>query len=123
MKFKMAHFNFNVKDLDASLAFYKEHLHMKEVRRSIAPDGSFIIVFLEDEYGTDFNLELTWLKNHTQAYDLGDEEFHLAFHVEDYDALRAEHKAKGLMAFDTEGKPYHFIVDPDGYWLEFMAMH
>ena len=120
MKFKMAHFNLNVKDLDASLKFYKEHLHMKEVRRSEPADGAFKIVFLEDEYGTDFHLELTWLSGHTQAYDLGEEEYHLAFHVEDYDALLKEHTEKGLIAYDTTGKHYHFILDPDGYWLEFM---
>ena len=120
MKFKMAHFNLNVKDLDASLKFYKEHLHMKEVRRSEPKDGSFIIVFLEDEFGTDFNLELTWLKNHPQAYDLGEEEYHLAFYVEEYDKLKKEHEEQGLITYDTTGKHYHFILDPDGYWLEFM---
>lgn len=118
----MAHFNLNVKDLDASLNFYKDHLHMKEVRRSEPENGSFIIVFLEDEYGTDFNLELTWLRDHPQAYDLGEEEYHLAFHVEDYEALKKEHQEKGLICYDTEGKRYHFILDPDGYWLEFMPM-
>ncbi len=120
MKFKLAHFNLNVKDLDASLKFYKEHLNMKEVRRHEPEDGSFIIVFLEDEFGTDFNLELTWLRDHPEAYDLGEEEFHIAFHVEEYDKLKAEHEEKGLLAYDTTGKHYHFILDPDGYWLEFM---
>ena len=120
MKFKMAHFNLNVKDLDASLKFYKEHLNMKETVRHKAGDGSFIIVFLEDEFGTDFNLELTWLRDHPQAYDLGEEEYHLAFHVEEYDKLKKEHQEKGLICYDTEGKHYHFILDPDGYWLEFM---
>jgi lactoylglutathione lyase len=119
MKFKMAHYNLNVKDLDASLKFYKETFNMREVRRSEPEDGSFKIVFLEDEFGTDFQLELTWLRDHPQAYDLGEEEYHLAFYVDDYDKLRAEHKEKGLMPYDTEGKPYHFILDPDGYWLEF----
>ncbi|HPU17866.1 MAG TPA: VOC family protein, partial [Bacillota bacterium] len=31
MKFKMVHENYNVKDLDASLAFYKEALGLSEV--------------------------------------------------------------------------------------------
>ena len=47
MKFKMVHENYNVKDLDASLAFYKEALGLTEVRYINATDGSFIIVFLE----------------------------------------------------------------------------
>ena len=46
MEFTFAHNNFNVRDLDKSLAFYKEALGLSEVRRKEAADGSFIIVFL-----------------------------------------------------------------------------
>lgn len=119
MKFKMAHFNFNVKDLDVSLKFYKEMLGMKVARKHNAPDGSFKIVFLEDSYGSEFLLELTWLRDHQGKYDLGEEEYHLAFYVEDYEKIKKEHKEKGLVTYDTEGRGYHFILDPDGYWLEF----
>ncbi len=122
MKFKLGHFNLNVKDLDASLKFYKEHLNMKEVRRREAPDGSFIIVYLKDEFDTDCVLEITWLKDHPQAYDLGEEEFHIAFYVQDYDALKKEHQEKGLINYDTGNNNYHFILDPDGYWLEFLPI-
>lgn len=48
MKFKFAHNNFNVTDLDRSLRFYEEALGLKEVRRKEAEDGSFIIVYLGD---------------------------------------------------------------------------
>ena len=34
------HFNFNVADLDKSLAFYKEALGLEPVRRKTASDGS-----------------------------------------------------------------------------------
>ena len=38
------HFNFNVSDLDRSLAFYKEALDLEPVgERKVADDGSFII--------------------------------------------------------------------------------
>ena len=54
MKFKFAHNNFNVTDLDRSLRFYEEALGLKEVRRKEAEDGSFIIVYLGDgETGAD----------------------------------------------------------------------
>ncbi|MCQ2501599.1 MAG: VOC family protein, partial [Lachnospiraceae bacterium] len=36
MKFKMVHENYNVKDLEASLAFYDQALGLKEVRRTVA---------------------------------------------------------------------------------------
>ena len=48
MKFKFVHNNFNVKDLDKSLAFYKEALGLEEVRRKVASDESFILVYLGD---------------------------------------------------------------------------
>ena len=46
--FSFNHFNFNVSDLDKSLAFYREALGLTEVRRTVAEDGSFTIVFLGD---------------------------------------------------------------------------
>ena len=49
MKFKMIHENFNVTDLDRSLAFYEKALGLREVRRKIAPDGAHIICFLANE--------------------------------------------------------------------------
>ena len=81
MKFKFAHNNFNVTDLDRSLRFYEEALGLREVRRKEAEDGSFIIVYLGDGE-TGHLLELTWLRDwEKDHYDLGDNEFHLAFTV------------------------------------------
>ena len=38
------HFNFNVTDLDRSLAFYKQALGLEPVGKTIAPeDGGFVI--------------------------------------------------------------------------------
>ena len=85
MKFKMIHENYNVRDLDVSMKFYKEALGLEEVRRKTAEDGSFIIVYVGNEE-SDFELELTWLRDMDRPYDLGDCEFHLAFSVEDYEA-------------------------------------
>lgn len=48
MSFKFLHNNFNVLDLDKSLKFYEEALGLKEVRRKVASDGSFILVYLGD---------------------------------------------------------------------------
>ena len=41
---KFNHFNFNVLDLDKSLAFYKEALGLEPVREKEASDGSFKLV-------------------------------------------------------------------------------
>lgn len=117
MKFKMIHENYNVKDLDKSLAFYNEALDLVEKRRKISDDGSFIIVYLGNQE-SDFELELTWLKNMERPYDLGDCEFHLAFQVDDYEAALKKHKEMNCVCFENLEMGIYFIEDPDGYWLE-----
>ena len=118
MNFQFAHNNFNVVDLEKSLKFYEEALGLKEVRRKEAEDGSFILVYLGDGK-TPHQLYLTWLrvweKDH---YDLGDNEFHLAFKVDDYEAAHAKHKEMGCICFENEKMGIYFINDPDDYWLE-----
>ncbi|MDY6087760.1 MAG: VOC family protein, partial [Succiniclasticum sp.] len=74
---KFAHNNFNVLNLEASLKFYKEALGLQEVRRVEKPD--FTLVYLGDGGETPHQLELTWLKDRKEAYNLGENEFHLAF--------------------------------------------
>ena len=112
------HFNFNVVDLDRSLAFYKEALNLTKVREKEASDGSFKLAFLEDEGGSPFRLELTWLRDHTKPYDLGECEFHLAFVTDAYQALYEKHKAMGCVCFENPAMGIYFISDPDGYWIE-----
>ena len=119
MKFKMIHENYNVFDLDRSKAFYEKALGLTEVRRITAPDGSFIIVYLANGE-SDFQLELTWLRDMDRPYNLGDCEFHLAFQVEDFDAAHALHKEMGCICFENEAMGIYFIQDPDGYWLEIL---
>lgn len=117
MNFRMVHTNWNVSDLKASMEFYEKALGLREKRRKTAEDGSFILVYLTD--GTsDFELELTWLAEHPQKYDLGEEEFHLAFHVDDFEAAHALHEEMGCIAFENHEMGIYFITDPDGYWLE-----
>ncbi|HIR93978.1 MAG TPA: VOC family protein [Candidatus Egerieimonas intestinavium] len=117
MKFQMYHENYNVKDLKKSLDFYREALGLTEQRRIEAPDGSFIIVYLGNDT-TDFQLELTWLKDHPQAYNLGECEFHLAFRTEDYQGAHDLHERMGCIVFENPEMGIYFITDPDGYWLE-----
>lgn len=117
MQFSFAHYNYNVLNLEKSLAFYKDALGLEEVRRMEAEDGSFIIVYLGDGK-TNFNLELTWLQDWDRPYNLGDNEVHLAFKVEDFDAAHAKHKEMGCICFENEAMGIYFINDPDGYWLE-----
>ena len=120
MTFAFAHNNLNVRDLDKSLAFYREALGLTEVRRKAAEDGSFILVYLGDAAGSAHTLELTWLRDWDRPYDLGDNEFHLAFTVDDYEAAHALHKEMGCICYENEAMGIYFIEDPDGYWLEIL---
>ena len=88
------HFNFNVLDLERSLAFYRQALELEVVEEKEAGDGSFKLVYLGDG-GTGFRLELTWL-----------------------DALLARHRAMGCVCFENPDMGVYFIEDPDGYWVE-----
>lgn len=117
MKFKFNHFNFNVADLQKSMSFYETALGLKEVRRKEADDGSFILVYMSDE-ATGFTLELTWLKDRTEPYDLGECEYHLALTVDDYDLAHSKHDEMGCICFENKGMGIYFITDPDGYWIE-----
>lgn len=117
MQFTFAHNNFNVRDLDKSLAFYRDALGLVETRRINAPDGSFIIVYLGDGVSAHL-LELTWLRDWDRAYNLGDNEFHLAFDVDDYNAAHRLHQQMDCICFENPAMGIYFIADPDGYWLE-----
>jgi len=117
MRFTFAHNNFNVLDLGKSVEFYKAALGLTEVRRHEAKDGSFILVFLGDGR-TPHRLELTWLRDRKQPYNLGDNEIHLAFSVDDYAAALARHKEMEVVCYENPAMGIYFIEDPDGYWVE-----
>ena len=122
IKSRFDHFNFNVKDLEQSIEFYSKALNLKERKRMEASDGSYIIVYLTDGE-TGFSLELTWLRDHPQAYDLGECEFHLCVRMAgDYDAIRAYHKELGVVCYENHDMGLYFIEDPDGYWIEILPI-
>jgi lactoylglutathione lyase len=117
MKFRFDHNNINIFDMEKSLNFYREALGLVETRRMEPADKSFILVFLGDEK-TGHKLELTWMRNRTEPYNLGDNEFHLAFVVDDYAAAFAHHTKMNCVCYENSAMGIYFIEDPDGYWLE-----
>lgn len=117
MRFKMIHENYNVADLEKSLAFYGKALGLAEKRRKAAADGSFVIVYVGND-ASDFELELTWLRDHPGRYDIGEAEFHLAFRVDDFEAARRLHEEMDCVVYENQNMDIYFIEDPDGYWLE-----
>ena len=117
MKFTFCHNNFNVLNLENSLEFYKKALGLKEVKRMNAEEGSFTLVYLGDGT-TTHQLELTWLRDWDRPYNLGDNEFHLALEVEDFDKAYELHKEMGCICFENKEMGIYFIADPDNYWIE-----
>lgn len=117
MMFKMIHNCINVLDLEKSMAFYEEALGLTEARRIAAEDGSYILVFLANEHA-DHQLELTWLKDRKEPYNLGDNEMHIGFRTDDYEAAYQKHKSMGCICFENPSMGIYFVEDPDGYWLE-----
>ena len=115
--FSFNHFNFNVFDLERSLKFYAEALGLAPVREKNAADGSYRLVFLGDGH-SDFLLELTWLRDRTEPYDLGEQEYHLAFVADDFDAAHELHRQLGCICFENPTMGVYFLEDPDGYWIE-----
>ena len=115
-----AHYNFNVYDLEKSIAFYEKALGLAEKRRVCAEDKSFTIVFMADA-STDFLLELTWLKNWDKPYDMGDNEVHLCVTVaEDYEKVKAYHAENGWVCYENTDMGLYFIADPDDHWIEIL---
>ncbi len=120
VKARFDHFNINVLDLERSIAFYEKALGLHESHRKEAADGSFVLVYLADGV-TGFLLELTWLRDRKEPYELGDNESHLCFRVSgDYDAVRRYHKEMGCVCFENETMGLYFINDPDDYWIEIL---
>ena len=117
MSYVFNHFNFNVLDLERSLKFYDEALGLKVVREKKAADGSFILKFLGDGVSA-FSLELTWLRDRCEPYDLGEQEFRLALMTEDMAAAHEKHEKMGCICFENPSMGIYFIEDPDGYWIE-----
>ncbi len=117
MKFKPIHHNHNVANMERSLAFYKEALGLKENRRKEAADGSYTIVFLGAP-DSEMEVELTSLRDHPDAYALGENEQHIGFRVDDFEAAHALHEKMGCICYENPAMGIYFISDPDGYWLE-----
>ena len=117
MKFTIDHNNLNVQDLERSVQFYQKALGLTVTRRHEAQDGSFKLVFLGDQT-TPHQIELTWLRDKEGSYELGDNESHIAFRTDDFQAAHQLHQKMDCICYENEAMGIYFINDPDGYWLE-----
>jgi lactoylglutathione lyase len=117
VKFTFAHNCLKVFDLDRSLKFYKEALGLEPVRWMRPNDQDIQLVFLSDGCSAH-ELELGCPADRNTPFDLGDNEFHVAFRTADMDGAHKLHESMGCICYDPETEPVYFIQDPDGYQIE-----
>ena len=118
----LAHTMIRVCNLETSLEFYCNFLGLHEVRRKDIGDEA-TLVFLSDD-AENYHLELT-LNRDGRDYTLGDKFGHLAFHVDDLEAVITEVKERNWwyrQSKPTASSKYIFVHDPDGYDIEILEV-
>lgn len=84
-----------VRDLDASLRFFRDGLGLVETRRRDVPEGRFTLVYLGAPENPEAEIELTWNyddEDYGSARNFG----HLAFAVDDIYATCAHLQTMGI---------------------------
>ena len=92
---KYLHAMVRVRDLAASLTFFRDGLGMVETRRNDYPQGRFTLVYLAAPENPEAEVELTWNyddEDYAVARNFG----HLAFAVDDIYATCAHLQAMGI---------------------------
>ena len=122
------HIMMRVKDLDASLDFYTNHLGMKVLRQTEYPDGKFTNTFIGyQEEGQGTTIELTYNWDQEDDYEMGQGWGHIALMVEDVYATCDKLAANGVKIPRPAGPMKHgtrviaFVEDPDGHKIELVG--
>ena len=92
---KYLHAMVRVRDLDASLAFFRDGLGLVETRRRDYPQGRFTLLYLAAPENPDVEVELTYNYD-PEAYGSARNFGHLAFAVDDIYATCAHLQAMGV---------------------------
>ena len=119
---KYLHAMVRVRDLEASLRFFRDGLGLRETRRKDVPEHRFTLVYLAAPESPEAEVELT--------YNYDDEDYgsarnfgHLAFEVDDIYATCAHLMAHGV----TINRPPRdgrmaFVRSPDNVSIELLQM-
>lgn len=120
---KPIHSMIRVRDLEKSLAFYRDALELDLAKRLDFED--FTLAYLRGRE-SDFELELTHNHGQSAPYDLGDGYGHLALSTADLDSRHRLLVDGGfaptpIKEFFRDGEllaRFFFVKDPDGYKIE-----
>ena len=114
-----------VRDLDASLRFYRDGLGLRETRRMENPAGRYTLVYLAAEKTPDAEIELTYnwpgedgaVEDYGSARNFG----HLAFLVDDIYASCAHLQALGYTIHRPPRDGHMaFVRSPDAISIELL---
>jgi lactoylglutathione lyase len=117
---KLAHTMIRIKNLEATLEFYRDFIGLREVRRKPIGDEATLVFLTDDDGG--YHLELT-LNHGKSDYSLGDQFGHLAFFTDDLDRIIREVERRGWWYRRSRpelGSRYIFVKDPNGYDVEIL---
>lgn len=117
---KYLHAMVRVRDLDASLAFFRDGLGLMETRRNDYPNGRFTLLYLAAPENPEVEVELTYnydVEDYGTARNFG----HLAFAVDDIYATCAHLQALGV-TINRPPRDGHmaFVRSPDLISIELL---
>src|ERR1700681_2125195 len=117
---KLLHTRYRVKDLEKTVAFYKDVLGLQETRRHTSGRGSQLVFFKAPE--SEEEIELCKFDESGPAV-VGPDLTHLAFEVDDLEKFAREAAAKVSPLSDgphktSGGSAIAFIDAPEGYEIE-----
>ena len=118
---KYLHSMVRVRDLEASLRFYREGLGLREVRRKEVPKGKYTLVFLAAPDSPEAEIELTYNWDSSEDYGSARNFGHLAFRVDDIYATCARLQAMGV-TINRPPRDGHmaFVRSPDLISIELL---
>jgi lactoylglutathione lyase len=116
---KLLHTRYRVTDLEKTVAFYRDVLGLKEVRRHTSGRGSQLVFFKAPQ--SEEEIEICKFDDSGPVV-VGPDLTHLAFEVEDLDKFAREAAAKGYPLSDgphaSGSGRIAFIDAPEGYEIE-----
>ncbi|MED4600165.1 VOC family protein [Paenibacillus validus] len=120
---KIEHVGVMVKDIDASVRFYKEVVGLELKGRLDHPNGVIQLAFLG--FGQQAETELELIQGYNEGLPAEGKVHHIAFTVDDIEEEFARIKELDIRLIDQEittlpnGSRYFFFYGPDGEWIEF----
>ncbi len=119
---RILHTRIRVRDLERSIAFYRDVLGLEEAGRQTSPRGNKLAFMRDGESGHEIEL---CLQPDAVDFEFPEDIFHIALAVRDLRQVGEELGKRGIPFtdgphFSERGSALAFIDDPDGYEIELL---